>query len=350
MLFVPVVSSTGKPLMPCHPARARQLVRNGKALRRFNRGLFYIKLTQRADGTTQLVALGIDPGSKFEGFTVKSEAHHLLNINAEAVTWVKDAVETRRNLRRSRRNRKTPYRQCRWNRGVGFRLPPSTRARWGWKLRIAKWLSKLFPISCFIVEDIKARTKKYKAAYAAFGQKSGAAQKFNGNFSPLEQGKKWFYKQLAKLGRVETKQGFETFEMRNQMGLKKLKDKSSKSFYAHCVDSWVLANWFVGGHTKPEHTRVLCITPLRFHRRQLHVQNFAEGGIRKNYGGTRSMGFTRGSLVKHIKKGLAYVGGTSSGRISLHDVATGKRWGQSFKPEDCKFLAFNTWRTALLPA
>jgi len=63
-MFVPVVSSTNKPLMPCHPARARQLVRNGKALRRFNRGLFYIKLTQRSDGATQPIALGIDPGSK----------------------------------------------------------------------------------------------------------------------------------------------------------------------------------------------------------------------------------------------------------------------------------------------
>jgi hypothetical protein len=336
--------------MPCHPARARQLVRNGKALRRFNRGLFYIKLTQRSNGATQPIALGIDPGSRFEGFTVKSEVHTFENLNAEAVTWVKDAVETRRTLRRNRRNRKTPHRRCRSNRGVGFRLPPSTRARWGWKLRIANWLSKLFPISCFVVEDIKATTRKYKDAYKLFGQKDGLAKRHNGSFSPLEVGKTWFYQELAKLGRVETRQGFETFEMRNSMGLKKLKDKASKGFYAHCVDSWTLANWFTGGHTKPDFERVRRITPLQFHRRQLHVQNPTEGGKRKPYGGTRSMGFTRGSLVKHTKKGLAYVGGTSNNRISLHDVATGKRLGQSFKPEDCVFLSFNTWRTALLPA
>jgi hypothetical protein len=348
-MFVPVVSSTNKPLMPCHPARARQLVRNGKALRRFNRGLFYIKLTQRSDGATQPIALGIDPGSKFEGYTVKSDSHTFLNINAEAVTWVKDAVETRHNLRRSRRNRKTPYRQCRSNRGVGFRLPPSTRARWGWKFRIASWLGKLFPIACFVVEDIKAQTRKYKESYSALGQKDGLAKRHNKSFSPLEVGKAWFYKQLAKLGRVETLQGFETFEMRNCLGLKKLKDKSSKDFHAHCVDSWVLANWFVGGHVKPESERVRCITPLRFHRRQLHVQNPIEGNVRKSYGGTRSMGFTRGSLVLHIKKGLAYVGGTMAGKISLHDIGTGKRLGQSFRPEDCTFLSFNTWRTRLLP-
>ena len=350
MLFVPVVDANQNPLMPTTANRAASWIKTRKATPFWKRGIFCVRLnTEPSARKKQPIALGIDPGSKFEGFSVVSEAHTFENLNSEAVTWVKDAVETRRNLRRSRRNRKTPYRQCRWNRGVGFRLPPSTRARWGWKLRITSWLCKMYPITTFVVEDIKAKTRKYKDAYAALGQKDGLSKQHNVSFSPLEVGKKWFYEQLAKLGRVETKEGWETFGMRTQMGLKKLKGKASKSFYAHCVDAWVLANWFVGGHTKPEYTRVRTITPLRFHRRQLHVQNFAEGGIRKNYGGTRSMGFTRGSLVKHIKKGLAYVGGTSSGRISLHDVGTGKRMGQNFKPEDCKFLAFNTWRTLLLP-
>ena len=50
MLFVPVVSKSGKPLMPCHPARARELVRNGKAVRRFSvkRGTYHVI---RTDGT-----------------------------------------------------------------------------------------------------------------------------------------------------------------------------------------------------------------------------------------------------------------------------------------------------------
>jgi hypothetical protein len=194
----------------------------------------------------------------------------------------------------------------------------------------------MYPITTFVVEDISAETRK-------------GCKRWNKSFSPLEVGKKWFYKQLSKLGRVETKEGWETFEMRNAHGLKKSKSKMSEVFEAHCVDSWTLANWFVGGHTKPDYKRMLCITPLRFHRRQLHVQNATEGNVRKPYGGTRSEGFTRGSLVQHIKKGLVYVGGTMAGKISLHDIATGKRLGQSYKPEDCKFLSFNTWRTRLLP-
>ena len=337
MLFVPVVDAQQKPLMPTTANRAASWIRSKKATPFWKRGIFCVRLNVEPSAReTQTIALGIDPGSKKEGYTAKSEAHTFLNIQADAVTWVKDAVKTRRNLRRSRRNRKTPYRKCRWNRGVGFRLPPSTRARWGWKLRIANWLQKMYPITTFVVEDISAETRK-------------GCKKWNKMFSPLEVGKQWFYKQLSKLGRVETKEGWETFEMRNAHGLKKSKSKMSEVFEAHCVDSWTLANWFVGGHTKPDYKRMLCITPLRFHRRQLHVQKPTEGGVRKPYGGTRSEGFTRGSLVEHTKKGLTYVGGTSNGRISLREVATGKRLGQSFKPEDCKFRSFNTWRTRLLP-
>src|SRR5262245_2030141 len=108
MQFVPVVSKSGKPLMPCHPARARQLIRQRKAVRRFDKGLFYIRLTEREEGLTQPIAIGLDPGSKREGYSMKSAAHAYLNIQADAVTHVKDAVATRRTMRRGRRFRKTP--------------------------------------------------------------------------------------------------------------------------------------------------------------------------------------------------------------------------------------------------
>jgi len=298
--------------------------------------VFYIQLLDRQDGVTQSVALGIDPGSKKEAFTVKSEVRTFLNIQADAVTWVKDAVETRRNLRRSRRFRKTPCRENRTNRAQGG-LAPSTRARWGWKLRIAIWLSQLYPIRCFVVEDVCAVSKKFQ-------------RKWNSSFSPLEVGKSWFYNQLAKIAPVETKRGWETKELRDAHGLKKSRDKMAETFSAHCVDSWVLANGSTGGHTEPDNTRLMCITPLRFHRRQLHVQNPVTGGVRKAYGGTRSLGFKRGSLVKHVKYGLAYVGGFSNHMLSLHSVADGRRLGQNFRPEDCSFLTYGSWRTRLLPA
>ena len=320
--------------MPCHPARARQLVKKGQAIRRFNRGLFFIKLLGRMDGDTQDIAIGIDPGSKKEGLTVKSGRHTYLNIQADVVNWVKEHVKTRRQMRRGRRFRKTPCRQNRKNSAKGG-IPPSTKARWQWKLRLCWWLTKLYPVSIFSIEDIKARTK---------GQ-----HHWDRSFSPLEVGKTWFYTELEKLARVLIVQGWATKQLRDGLGLKKTRCKISEVFDAHCVDSWVLANHAVGGHIRPDLTRMLCVTPLRFQRRQLHRLQPGKGGIRKLYGGTNSLGFKRGSLVKHVKLGMCYVGGFLKNHISLHSLQTGKRLTQRAKPSDCIFLAYNSWRTRLLP-
>ena len=331
-MLVPVISSTGKPLMPTTNWRANELIRKGKALRRFSKGVFYIRLVQRSDGVVQEVACGIDPGSKKEALTVKSDAHTFINIQADAVTWVKKAVETRRMLRRSRRYRNTPCRQNRFNRAIGG-IPPSTKARFGWKIRLSIWLSKLYPISRFVVEDIKATT--------------GKGRRWNKSFSPLEVGKKWFKVELEKLAPVTLRQGWETFQMRNAAGLKKTKAKMSERFDAHCVDSWVLANSCTGGHIKPDNEKMWLITPLQFSRRQLHVQNPTTNGIRKPYGGTRSLGFKRGSWVQHPKFGTCYMGGSSQDRISLHSLLDGKRLTQNAKPKDVVFLHHSSWRASV---
>ncbi len=143
---------------------------------------------------------------------------------------------------------------------------------------------------------------------------------------------------------MHLKQGWETKELRDAHGLKKTKNKAAEVFSAHCVDSWVLANWWTGGHVTPDNTRLLCVTPLRFHRRQLHRLQPTKGGIRRSYGGTRSRGLKRGSLVKHPRHGIAYVGGYSKNRVSLHSTISGKRLTQTARPEDCRFLAYNSWR------
>lgn len=332
MQYVPVLSSTGARLMPCHAARARALVRKGRAVRRFDRGLFYIQLLDREAGDVQLVAVGIDPGSKKEAITVKSESHTYLNLQADAVTWVKDAEAQSTRMRRTRRGRKTPYRRMRVNRRQGqSRLPPSTRARWGWKLRLCAWLARYYPIDTFVVEDIATETRP--------GQR-----RWNRSFSPLEVGKQWFYAELSKLAQVRTLRGYETAELRQAAGLKKSGDKLADRFEAHCVDSWVLANAWVGGHVRPDSTAMLYIAPLRFHRRQLHRLQPSKGGARKPYGGTLSLGFKRGSWVKHPKYGVCYVGGASRGRISLHRLQDGKRLCQNARPEDCQVLTLSSWR------
>jgi len=334
IMFIPVISKDRKPLMPTTPARARRWIKSKKATPFWSKGIFCVRLNvSQSNNFLEPIVVGIDPGSKKEAFTIKSESHTYLNIQADAVTWVKDAVKTRREMRRGRRFRKTPCRQPRFNRRKGG-ISPSTKARWQWKLRICWWLRKIFSITDFVVEDIAATTKKGK-------------RRWNASFSPLEVGKQWFYAELEKLGNVHTKKGYETKELRDGHGLKKSSNKLSNDFSAHCVDSWILANWYVGGHVSPDNEELLFVTPLRFYRRQLHALQPAKGGVRRPYGGTRSFGRKRGSYVKHSQYGVCFVGGASKGRISLHSLTDGKRLTQNAKPQDCKHLtyaSFRTWR------
>lgn len=338
---VPVVDSNQIPLMPTSAVRAAKWIKSGKATPFWKKGIFCVRLNVEPSARNyQSVACGIDPGSRQEGYTIASAKHQYLNIQAKAVDWVKSHVETRRNMRRSRRFRKTPCRQNRKNRLANkIRLAPSTKARWQWKLRIGNWLSKIYPLTVFVVEDIKA---------ISWGGKWGKT------FSPLQVGKDWFYHELQKIAPVELLQGQETAELRNQLGLKKSKNKMAEVFSAHCVDSFTLAYSAVGGEPKESHQDLLVVTPLRFHRRQLHRLEHAPGHIRSRYGGTISAEFKRGSIVKHPKWGLTYVGGEmvkptrkepNRKVISLHSLETGKRLTQSANPEDIKFKTYNTWRT-----
>jgi hypothetical protein len=241
-------------------------------------------------------------------------------------------------MRRGRRFRKTPCRKNKQNRSClrGKRLAPSTKARWQTKLRLVNIWRKLFPISHYVVEDIAAKTKP--------GQR-----RWNKSFSPLEVGKNWFYDELRKLGHLTTVPGYRTKEYRDALGLKKSKSNQN-SFKAHCVDSWVLANSVVGGHLKPDNTSIWFFTPLRFHRRQLHRLQPSKNIGRRRYGGTNSNDLKKGSIIRHQKWGLAYVGGSLGSRISLHSLETGNRITQTAKVDDCKFLGYNSWRSRLSPS
>jgi len=214
-MFVPVVDSHQKPLMPTTPARARRWLKSGKATAFWSGGLFIVRLNVEPSARTmQPIAVGIDPGSKREGYSVISAAHTYLNIQAEARTGVQEAEQQSSRMRRTRRSRKTPCRQPRSNRQQARKkLPPSTKARWQWKLRLATWLYTLLPITNFVVEDIKAPTRP------------GKGGKWNQAFSPLQAGKVWFYNALHKLAAVTIRQGWETQAQREQLGLKKTSRK-----------------------------------------------------------------------------------------------------------------------------
>jgi RRXRR protein len=323
--------------MPCTPAKARHLFKQGVARPKRNKvGLFYVQLCYEQEPDNQTLVTGIDPGSKFEGYSVVGTKDTVLHLMAEAADHVKDAVQTRRTMRRARRFRK-------WRRATRFdnrlnrkqRIPPSTRSRWEAKARLVAQLQKVLPLTDVVVEDVQAITRV------------GQGRKWNQSFSPVQVGKEHLYQLLREMGlQVHLKEGWQTKELREHFGLKKTKSKSKQSFESHAVDGWVLAA-SVSGASVPSCRKLWYVVPARLHRRQLHRLQAAPGGVRKPYGGTRTLGLKRGTLVQHPKYGITTVGGFDRGHqtISLHAYRTNKRLTQGAKVKDCRILTWMAWRS-----
>ena len=94
-MFVPVVDKAQNPLMPTTPARAGKWMKSGKATPFWCNGVFCVRLNVDPSGDyKQEIAVGVDPGSKKEGFTVKSKSHTYLNVQADAHNKVAKKVES----------------------------------------------------------------------------------------------------------------------------------------------------------------------------------------------------------------------------------------------------------------
>lgn len=338
---VPVVDARGVPLMPCTPPKARALLKEGKARPKRNKlGLFYIQLTYEQKSTNQPLVVGIDPGSKFEGYSVVGTQATVCNLMLEAPTHVKKAVEVRRTMRRARRCRLW-RRPCRSQNRLArtHRLPPSTRSRWEAKARVVHQLATIVPLTDVAVEDVQAITH------------SGTGKPWNQAFSPVHVGNEHLYHLLKQQGLLlHLYTGIVTKQLRAQYGLSKTRQKDAPTFSSHAVDAWVLAATTSGAHT-PTSTRVWYGVPHQLHRRQLHRLEAGKGGVWKPYGGTRSLGFKRGTLAQHPAYGRCTVGGydRDKQRISLHAYKTTKRLTQRAKPAECHRLTTIAFRCWLVP-
>ncbi|MEW6491569.1 MAG: RNA-guided endonuclease IscB [Cyanobacteriota bacterium] len=146
-MFVFVLDSSRKPLNLTHPARARKLLKTGKAAV-FKRYPFTIILKEEiAQPRNQELRIKIDPGARTTGIAI---------LRNETVLWaaelthrgfqIRDALTSRRQLRRSRRNRTTRYRQPRFRNRCRQKewLPPSLISRVN---NILTWVKRLFRLS-----------------------------------------------------------------------------------------------------------------------------------------------------------------------------------------------------------
>lgn len=125
-----VFNMRGRPLMPCSQRKARLLLRENKAMI-YKYHPFTIQLTYATGETKQDCHIGIDTGSKHIGMAITSENKVLFKGEIELRQDVKSNIDTKHIYRRSRRNRKTRYRQPRFlNRKRSDKwLPPSLQNR-----------------------------------------------------------------------------------------------------------------------------------------------------------------------------------------------------------------------------
>jgi 5-methylcytosine-specific restriction endonuclease McrA len=140
-----VIDTDKRPLDPIHSAQARQLLRNKKAAV-FRRFPFTIILKEsRSDSAVSPLRLKLDPGAKTTGIALVNDLTGEVVFAAELKHRgfaIRDALTSRRQLRRSRRTRKTRYRQPRFlNRTCpeGW-LAPSLQSRIE---NIKTWVKKL---------------------------------------------------------------------------------------------------------------------------------------------------------------------------------------------------------------
>lgn len=118
IMKVAVVDTNGKTLAPTTPRMAKILLGSGKAAvwRRFP---FTIILKKEVENPSLSdLRLKIDPGSKTTGLAIVNQESGEVVFAAEIDhrgTAIKSSLDSRRSLRRSRRNRKTRYRKPRFD-------------------------------------------------------------------------------------------------------------------------------------------------------------------------------------------------------------------------------------------
>ena len=153
----------GEPLMPCSPRKARILLKENKA-KVVKREPFTIQLKYATGEVKQDINLGIDAGSKQIGVSATTEKEVLFEAEVELRNDIVELLATRRQYRRSRRNRKTRYRQARFNnrkKPKGW-LAPSIQHKIEAHIKTVAMIHKILPITQTIIEVAQFDIQKIK--------------------------------------------------------------------------------------------------------------------------------------------------------------------------------------------
>lgn len=163
-MFVYVLSKDGKPLMPTKRlGKVRHLLKDGKA-KVVKRTPFTIQLLYDSKEFVQDVSLGVDAGSKVVGLSATTKKEELFASNVVLRNDIVGLLSTRRELRHSRRHRKTRYRAARFNNRKILKgwLAPSVRQKIDTHLKVVADVHKILPVSKIVVETATFDVQKIK--------------------------------------------------------------------------------------------------------------------------------------------------------------------------------------------
>ena len=154
-MLVYVLNKQGNPIMPCSSAKARKLLKDGKA-KIVKRDIFTIQLLYGSSGYKQEITLGVDTGSKTVGLSATTKEKELFAGEYQLRNDISDLLSDRRMYRKSRRNRKTRYRKSRFLNRVMTKnkgwLAPSVEHKINSHIDIIDRLHKILPIHNVVVE------------------------------------------------------------------------------------------------------------------------------------------------------------------------------------------------------
>lgn len=148
-----VLNMRGQPLMPTKAAKAKHLLKMGKA-KVVKRTPFTIQLKYATGETKQEIVLGIDSAFKRIGYSARTRTAELISGEVILRTDIPEKLKEKTMYRRGRRNRNTQYREPRFlNRNIpkGW-FAPSIEHKINTHLELIKKIKKILPITEIEIE------------------------------------------------------------------------------------------------------------------------------------------------------------------------------------------------------
>ena len=283
-----VIGIDGKPLTPTTNARAKRLMKDNQAKPIWNKfSQFGIQMLVDTRKETPKTVLGVDFGTKFEGYSLISGKENVLNVMLKLPDKKKliKKLEERRTLRRTRRFRNCRRRECRSdNRNKKGFIAPSQLQIVNSRIKCMNEFFKCYPIDCVALEDVKFNHRD---------------KRYGKNFSTVEVGKQKIFNHIRNIIGTENLilfLGMDTQAFREKNNLHKSSDKSSKQFYSHCVDSFVIANEI--SQAMLNENIIYVDDNYRPVRRRLHDTQYSKGNIRYPFSSGNFKGIRKGTMCE----------------------------------------------------